>query len=201
MPERKVVSMNKKLSKDLSAVFTFLFPVIYIVLGLLLLVVDEINTKVFAYLLGMAAMVLGAALIIQYFLRRQYLDVHAYGFALGAFAAVIGFCIMLESDAIADSLTIVLNLCIMLTSLIKVQNAIQLRCIKSVMWIPVLVVSCIFLLCTVLIATVFEDEARDIFTYVVLICDGLASFANAIMLRIIFRLKATEGVSNAMEPV
>ena len=71
MPERKVVSMNKKLSMDLSAVFTFLFPVIYIVLGLLLLVVDEINTKVFAYLLGMAAMVLGAALIIQYFLRRH----------------------------------------------------------------------------------------------------------------------------------
>ena len=72
--------MNKKFTKDLSAVFTFLFPIVYIVLGLLLLIVDEINTKVFAYLLGMIAMVFGAALIIQYFLRRQYLDIHAYGF-------------------------------------------------------------------------------------------------------------------------
>jgi uncharacterized membrane protein HdeD (DUF308 family) len=193
--------MNKKFTKDLSAVFTFLFPIVYIVLGLLLLIVDEINTKVFAYLLGMIAMVFGAALIIQYFLRRQYLDIHAYGFSLGAFAVLIGFCIMVEADAVADSLTILLNLCIMLTSLVKVQNSIQLRCIQSVMWIPMLVVSCLFLLCTVLIATDFEGEVRDIFTYVVLICDGVASFAAAIVLRVVFRIKAAEGASNAMEPV
>jgi hypothetical protein len=36
---------------------------------------------------------------------------------------------------------------------------------------------------------------------VVLICDGVASFAAAIVLRVVFRIKAAEGASNAMEPV
>ncbi len=187
-----------KFSKDLGMIFTLLLPVIYIVLGALLLFVDGISTKVFANLFGAVAIVFGAAMIILYFMRHGYLDMHAYGFSIGAFAVVLGICIIIKADAIANSLSVLLNLCIMLTAIIKAQNAVQLKFIQSIMWIPVLCVSVAFLVCTVLIAiNPFKElSTRDTFTYIVLICDGVVSFANSIMLRIVFRIKEKEAVTD-----
>lgn len=189
---------RRKDSKDFSLIFTLLFPVVYVVLGALLLFVEGISTQVFANLLGAVSIVAGAALIIQYFIRRSYLDMSSYNFSIGTFAVVIGLCIIIQSEAIADSLSVLLNLCIMLTAIIKVQNAIQLKFIKNIMWIPVLCISVAFLICTILIAiNPFDDpDVRDTFTYIVLICDGVASFANSIMLRIIFRMKEKEGATD-----
>lgn len=195
------VMERKKFSKDLGMIFTLLLPIVYIVLGILLLFVEGINTTVFANLLGAMAVIAGAALIIHYFLRRAYLDMSAYGFSIGAFAVVIGICIIIKAEDIAHSLSLLLNLCIMLTAIIKAQNAIQLKFRNSIMWIPVLCVSVAFLICTVLIAIdPFGDSAvRDTFTYIVLICDGIASFANSIMLRIIFRMKDKEAATAVVE--
>ena len=189
---------KNKLSKDVGMIFTLLLPVIYVVLGALLLFVEGISTRVFANLFGAASIVFGAALIILYFMRRSYLDMRAYGFSIGAFAVVIGLCIIIKSDVIANSLSVLLNLCIMLTAIIKAQNAIQLKFIRSSLWIPVLCVSVAFLICTVIIAInpFAESATRDTFTYIVLICDGVASFANSIMLRIVFRIKANEGATD-----
>lgn len=192
---------KRKMTKDLGMIFNLLFPIVYIVLGVLLLFVDGISTKVFANLFGALAIIVGAALIIHYFLRRGYLDMNAYGFSIGTFAAVLGICIIIKAEDIANSLSVLLNLCIMLTAIIKAQNAIQLKFIGSVMWIPVLCVSAAFLICTVLIAIdPFKTAAvRDTFTYVVLICDGAASFANSIMLRIIFRMKDKEAMTEVAQ--
>ena len=189
---------KNKFSKDIGMIFTLLLPVIYVVLGALLLFVDGISTKVFANLFGASAIVFGAALIILYFIRRSYLGMRAYGFSIGAFAVVIGLCIILKAEDIANSLSVLLNLCIMLTAIIKSQNAIQLKCIGSILWIPVLCVSAAFLICTVIIAiNPFEQTStRDTFTYIVLICDGVASFANSIMLRIVFRVKTKDDVTD-----
>lgn len=189
---------KNKFSKDLGMVFTLLLPVIYVVLGILLLFVDGISTKVFANLFGAVAVVFGAAMIIHYFMRRGYLDMHAYGFSIGVFAVVIGICIIIKAEDIANSLSVLLNLCIMLTAIIKAQNAIQLKFIQSIMWIPVLCISGAFLICTVLIAiNPFKElSTRDTFTYIVLICDGVVSFANSIMLRIVFRIKEKEDVTD-----
>lgn len=175
-------------SGQLRTVFTLLLPIIYIVLGALLFFIDEINTKVLAILLGGMMMVMGAALIIHYFLSHAYMDMNAYGFSIGALAIVLGVCVLIKSTAVGESLTVFLNICIMLTAIIKLQNAIQLKFLKHFMWIPVLCVSLAFLTCTFLITiNPFEDGVRDTFTYIVLLCDGAVSFANAILLRIVMR--------------
>lgn len=176
-------------SGQLRTVFTLLLPIIYIVLGALLFFIDEINTKVLAILLGGMMMVMGAALIIHYFLSHAYMDMNAYGFSIGALAIVLGVCVLIKSTAVGESLTVFLNICIMLTAIIKLQNAIQLKFLKHFMWIPVLCVSLVFIACTILITTYpFAEEAvRDKFTYIVLICDGAVSFANALLLRIVTR--------------
>lgn len=176
------------LSEQLGTVFTLLLPIIYIVLGALLLFVPDLNTKVFAELLGALLVIIGAALIIHYFLSRAYMDTNAYGFSIGALAIILGICVLVKSTDVANSLSVFLNVCIMLTAIIKLQNAIQLLFLRNKFWIPVLCVSVAFLVCTVLIAiNPFTDDVRDTFTYVVLLCDGVASFANAVLLRIVMR--------------
>lgn len=189
--ERTDLHMRRNpLSEQLGTVFTFLLPVIYIVLGALLLFVPDLNTKVFAELLGALLAILGAAFIIHYFLTRAYLEMNAYGFSIGALAVILGICVLIRSDDVANSLSVFLNLCIMLTAIIKLQNAIQLLFLRTRLWIPVLCISLAFLVCTILITVnPFTDQVRDTFTYIVLLCDGVASFANAILLRIVMRRK------------
>lgn len=175
--------------KDGGAVFTLLLPIVYVVLGALLLFVPDINTKVFAELLGALLMIGGAGLIIHYFLTRSYLDMRAYGFSIGMLAVLLGICTIIRGETIAQSLSAFLNLCIMLTAIVKLQNAIQMKFLKSRLWIVMLCVSMAFLICTLIIAIdPFEQAStRDTFTYVVLLCDGIASFVNCILLRVVAR--------------
>lgn len=179
---------REPISRQLKTVFTFLLPIIYIVLAVLLLFIKGINTEIFAELLGAILLIMGAGMIIQYFLSHSYMDMNAYGFSIGALAIILGVCILIKSEAVANSLSVFLNICIMLTAIIKLQSAIQMKFLKSVMWIPVLCISLAFLTCTILImAYPFEDAVRDKFTYIVLLCDGVISFANTILLRIVMR--------------
>ena len=181
---------RKPMSGQLKTVFTLLLPIVYIVLGILLIFLhDKIKTETFALLLGALMMIMGAALIIHYFLSKAYMDINAYGFSIGALAVILGICILIKSVEVGNALSVLLNICIMLTAIIKLQNAIQLKFMHSVLWIPVLCVSLAFLACTVVITVdPFSDTAvRDKFTYIVLLCDGIVSFANAILLRIVMR--------------
>ena len=177
---------------QLSTVFTLLLPIIYVVIAVLLLFTG-IDTVIFAKLLGGLAIIFGAAMMIQYFLTHAYFDAAAYGFSIGALAVVLGVCILIKNGDVAKSLSVLLNICIMLTAIIKLQNAIQLKFQRSVWWIPVLCVSLAFLVCTVLITVdpfTGDDgntSVRDTFTYIVLLCDGVVSFANALLLRFVMR--------------
>ena len=182
---------KKSPSKDFGEIFMLFLPIAYIVLGALLLFVPQMNTVVMAQMLGALMILVGAAIVIRYFVRRSYLDTSAYGFSVGAFAAVLGICCIIRSDAVGESLTVFLDLCIMLTAIIKLQNAIQLFAMKSKFWIPVLIVSVIFIACTVVIViNPFGDEAlQATFTHIVLLCDGVVSFANTLLLRVLKRKK------------
>lgn len=181
--------------------FALLFPVVYVILGVLLLFVPDINTKVLAELLGALLIIAGAALIIRYFIARSYLDMRAYGFSIGTLGIVLGICAILKAEDVASSLSVFLTICIMLTAIVKLQNAIQLKFLKSKLWIPVLCVSLVFLICTVLIVlNPFSDSVRNTFIYIVLLCDGVAGFANAILLRAVMK-KAEKGGSTDLQQV
>ncbi len=161
-------------------VFPLLLPILYIVIAVLLLFTG-IDTVIFAKLLGKLAIIFGAGRILPYFLARADLDAGSCGFSIGAPAVVLGVCVLLKSADAANSLSVLLNIRIMLAAIRKLQNAIQLKFRHSARRIPVLCVSLAFLVCTVLLAVdPFGREARDRFTYIVLLCDGAVSFANAL---------------------
>lgn len=152
---------------------SILVPIVFIVLGVLLLF-TSIDTKIFAIMLGAMLIIIGAAWIIRFFLGKTYLNLSSYRFSIGTLALLLGVCFIIKADFIAASLTFFLNVCIMLSATILLQNAIQLKAHKSVLWIPVLAVACILIVCSILIALVpFEENALKLFTYITLIADGV----------------------------
>ena len=181
--------------KDRSELFMLFLPIFYIVIGALLLFVPQINTVVLAELLGALLVLVGAVFVIRYFLRQSYLDPKAFGFAFGAFAVVLGICMIIKADIVGDSITVFLDICIMLTAIVKLQNAIQLFAMKSKFWLPMLVISIIFIICTVLIMIdPFPEGVQAPFTHIVLICDGVVSFASTILLRVLHKKRAATGL-------
>ena len=174
---------KKTFMRDRGLLFSFLLPIVFLVIGLLLLF-TSIDTKIFAILIGAMMIIIGAAFVIRYFAEKMYLDMSSYGFSIGVLAAILGVIVIIRSSEIAASLTVFLNICIMLTAIIQLQNAIQLKFLKSVLWIPVLCVAAIFIVCTILIALVpFEEKVLNTFTYIVLAADGLIGFVIAFIMR------------------
>ena len=174
---------TKTFMRDRGLLFSFLLPIVFLVIGLLLLF-TSIDTKIFAILIGAMMIIIGAAFVIRYFAEKMYLDMSSYGFSIGVLAAILGVIVIIRSSEIAASLTVFLNICIMLTAIIQLQNAIQLKFLKSVLWIPVLCVAAIFIVCTILIALVpFEEKVLNTFTYIVLAADGLIGFVIAFIMR------------------
>ena len=176
MDSNQPVNAQKNFMHDRGLLFSFLLPVVFLVIGLLLLF-TSIDTKIFAILIGAMLIIIGAAWTIRYFAEKQYMNLSSYGFSIGVLAILLGVCTIIKADFIATSLVIFLDICIMLTAIIQLQNAIQLKCLKSVLWIPVLCVAGIFIVCSVLIALVpFEEQVLKTFTYITLAADGLVGF-------------------------
>ena len=174
---------KKVFMRDRGLLFSFLVPIVFLVIGLLLLL-TSIDTKIFAILIGAMMIIVGAAFVIRYFAEKMYLEMSSFGFSFGVLGIILGICVIIRSDFIASSLTIFLDICIMLTGIVQLQNAIQLKFLKSVFWIPVLCVAAIFIICTVLIALVpFEEQVLNTFTYIVLAADGLAGLIIAFGMR------------------
>jgi len=176
MDNNRPANGQKSFMQDRGLLFSFLLPIVFLIIGILLLF-TSIDTKVFAILIGAVLIIVGSAWTIRYFAEKNYLNLSSYGFSVGILAVLLGICAIIRAEPIAQSLVIVLDICIMLTSIIQLQNAIQLKCLKSVLWIPVLCVACIFIVCSVLIALVpFEEQVQKTFTYIVLAADGLVGF-------------------------
>ena len=168
-----------------NTVFAICQPIIYIVISVLLLFTsDKVDTTVFAYLLGAILIIGGAATIIRYFITKSYLKYNSYDFSVGVLAAILGIIIMIKAKNIAESFTVCLGIAIMLTAIVKLQNAIQLITIKSKMWVPVFIIAVLFIAASVivLINPFTYTSAWEKFTYITLLADGIVGLAVSIYL-------------------
>ncbi len=161
-------------SPERNAVMMILLPIVYIIVGAILLFDNGINTKVFASLLGVGLVITGAAMVIKYFLSKSYLNYSSYGFTGGVLLVFLGIIIMTRVNDVASGFTVCLGIGIMLTSVIKLQNAIQLLSVGNRTWIAVMSVAVAFIAMSFLILiNPFRDRSVwEKFTYVMLIIDG-----------------------------
>ena len=167
------MDVKKRFEGDRATVFTMIYPIIFIILGVMLIAYKNMDPTTFAYLIGAAAIIVGVSAVANYFVRELYRDFNNYSFSIGILMMAIGVCVMVCAKDISGAIVYIIKACVMLTAIIKIQQAIQLICLKNKMWIPILVISVIIV--GFMIFLFINNDMPQIVTYIMLIVDGALS--------------------------
>lgn len=158
-----------------STIMVYLTAVLFVALGVAFLAIPNLAAEQFCYLLAGGLILLGILRIGEYFIRESYKNVNQYGFSVGAFVIILGVCVIIRIQQFADIFNLCLGIGILLTSIIKVQHAMDLHALGNRKFPVFLGLALILVICAaVILVNPFTDGAvRDRFTYVVLIADGI----------------------------
>ena len=164
-----------------NSIFLIVFPLCYILIGALFQFVPDITPRVVSIILSICIVIVGAVMIARYFLQSSFRDLYSYDFSFGAFAVIAGVCMMIAATSIGDSLITLLGVCMLMTSIIKVQNAIQLLSMKKKTWIPVMVIAVLLIAADVLVLIKpFDGEVWKTYTNFLLLTDGGPGFSTMV---------------------
>ena len=168
-----------------NSIFLIVFPLCYILIGALFQFVPDITPRVVSIILSICIVIVGAVMIARYFLQSSFRDLYSYDFSFGAFAVIAGVCMMIAATSIGDSLITLLGVCMLMTSIIKVQNAIQLISMKKKTWIPVMVIAVLLIAADVLVLIKpFDGEVWKTYTNFLLMTDGVFSFVINVLMSV-----------------
>lgn len=161
----------------ISTIIVYAAAILYIVLGFAFLVIPNLEAEQFCYLLAGGLILLGILRIGEYFIKENYRNVNQYGFSIGAFTVILGVCIIIRIQQFADIFHLCLGIGILLTAVVKVQNAMDLRALEDSGFFVFLGLSVVMVICAALILVnpFSKTEVRNQFTYLVLIGDGILS--------------------------
>lgn len=164
--------------------------VIYLVLGLAMLFVPKIKEVYIVYMICAVLIAFGILTIVRYFTDGRFLDPGEYGFSGGVLAVIAGFCILIRSSQVAESFGLFLGICILLTAVIKLQNAADLNAMKNRSWPIFLILALVFLVLAVLvILDLFSWREKQMnIIYVILAADGAVGLFSTIYMMIASRL-------------
>lgn len=173
MSKRKSNKMNEKFGLQ----FIITIAVIEIALGALLLFVPQIEISTLCYLLCAALVITGIFLIVKYFLSDAYKNMDEYGFSIGVFFVILGMCALVRVEQVSASFLLCMGIALLMTSVIKFQNALDLKNLDEKTWIWVLAISLVFTVASVIIIINPFSSIRtlQLFTYRILIVDGIIS--------------------------
>ena len=163
--------------------------VIYILLGLAMLLIPKFETSYIIYAAGVILLVYGIILIVKYFMSGSYKELGKYGFSGGALCLVIGICMLIRANSIAEFFPLFLGICILLTAIIKLQNAVALRILEDKAWFVFLIIALAFVAASLIIMlNIFQlNEKHTIYIYYILVVDGIVNLAETIYLAIALR--------------
>lgn len=103
---------------------------VYMVLGLLFLVLPGITIHTICYIIAAALLVMGASYIIDY-LRSYEANFHANGLAIGILAILSSLFLFFKTDAAASVIPVLLGFSIIVSGVIKIQDAVLLKRLGS----------------------------------------------------------------------
>jgi len=163
---------------------------IYVLLGAVLLFIPQIQMIHICYALGVLLVIVGIIQIVRYFMAESYRNINAYGFSLGVLEVILGICALVRVEAVVSSFLLVLGIGLLLTGVIKLQYAMDLRSMRDPVWIAVVVLAAALVGGAVcVIVNPFADETilRTV-TYYLLLIDGLLGIVGSVYLFIRVKL-------------
>lgn len=181
------VTEEKKEKKE-SSIGTFMvyaIAILYIGLGITFLVVPQLQTAHLCYLLAVCLILLGIIKIGEYFIKESYRNINQYGFSIGVISIILGICVIIRIEQFVDIFNLCLGVGILLTAVIKIQNAMDLRALEAGGFPLFLAIGIIMVICAVviLINPFTEETVRNQVTYVIMIVDGILSLISTFYLK------------------
>lgn len=182
--------MNEKKKSLFSTVVVSLIAAISIVVAALILFVPRIEVIDICYFICGFVVVLGIYMIVRYFMTGGYERLNEYGFSEGVLFVLLGICGLVSAERIAVSFLTALGLLLLLSGVIKLQYALDLKCMEDRAWAGFFAVTIVLLGFSVsVILNPFEDMIfYQNYTAVILLADGMVEIVNILYLN--FRTRA-----------
>lgn len=182
--------MDEKKKNLFSTVVVSVMAVIFIAVAVLILFVPRIEVKDICYFICGFVVVLGIYMIVRYFMSAGYERLNEYGFSEGVLFVLLGICGLVSAERIAASFLTALGLLLLLSGVIKLQYALDLKCMEDKVWAGFFAVTVLLLGFSVsVILKPFEDmEFFQNYTAGILLADGIVEIVNILYLN--FRIKA-----------
>ena len=170
-------------------VLVYAIAVLYVVLGLAFLCIPQLEAMHLCYLLAICLILLGVVRIAEYFIRESYQNSAQYGFSVGVVAIILGICAIVRVEQFVSVFHIFLGIGILLTAVIKLQHALDLRALQAGGYLWVLIVAVVMILAaSVVLFDPFSDEdLKNRVTYMIMIGDGLLTVVSTTYLLICVR--------------
>ena len=168
--------------------------VIYILFGLAMEFVPQFKEVYIIYIAGAAFVVFGIVMIVKYFLTGSYRDIGKYGFSAGVLCVLIGALMLVRSSEIVAYFSLFLGACILLTAVIKLQNAVDLKSIHNAGWFVFLLIALVFLAAAILVVLNpggKVSQYKDVIYYL-LIADGVIDLISPLYL--VFAIRASRRI-------
>lgn len=181
--------MDEKKKNLFSTVVVSVMAVIFIAVAVLILFVPRIEVKDICYFICGFVVVLGIYMIVRYFMSAGYERLNEYGFSEGVLFVLLGICGLVSAERIAASFLTALGLLLLLSGVIKLQYALDLKCMEDKAWAGFFAVTVLLLGFSVsVILKPFEDmEFFQNYTAGILLADGIVEIVNILYLN--FRIK------------
>ena len=151
----------------------------YIVLGLVLLIWPDISVKTFCYVFGVGMIIFGCAHLIMYFVKDKLQSVMQMDMVCGIVGIATGVYILLKMEYVLEIIPFALGIVALLGSVVKLQNAFDLKRFGSHRWYIMLIFALALLVIgALLVANPFEGlEVIVVLIGVSLIVDGVGNLA------------------------
>lgn len=177
--------MDEKKKSMFNTVVVTLVAVIFIGVASLLLFVPQIEIKDLCYFCCGAIVVLGIYMIVRYFMTEGYKRLNEYGFSQGVLFVLLGLCGLVSTHVMAASFLTVLGLALLFSGVIKLQYALDLKCMEDKAWAVFFGVTILMLGCGVsVVLKPFQDKVfYQNYTCIILLADGIATLVNILYLR------------------
>lgn len=181
--------MEQESNKQIATHFVISIAVIYILLASLLLFVPQIQLITLSYFLCSILVITGIVLIVRYFITDAYKNINEYGFSIGVFTVILGMCALVRVEQVANSFILCIGISLLMTSVIKLQNALDLNNLKEKTWVIMLGIAFAFLICSIIIIiNPFAEKATLCnFSYRIMIMDGVITLLSNFYLYFMIR--------------
>lgn len=178
--------MNEKKKNLFSTIVVSLMAAVFILVAVMILFVPQIGVKDICYFICGFVVVLGIYMIVRYFMTAGYERLNEYGFSEGVLFVLLGICGLVSAKSIAASFLPALGLLLLLSGVIKLQYALDLKCMEDSRWIGFFAVTIVLLGCSVaVILNPFQDkDFYQNFTCYVLLVDGVVEIVNILYLNV-----------------